>query len=288
MSKVFKGVKKVFKKVTKAVGKVFKAIKKILPVALAAGAVVFTAGAALGALPTWGAAVGSLVKSMGATGLLAKTLTGAVTYAGYGAVTGGLTSALTGGKITKGMMMGALGGAITGGVLGGMGVIDPGGFGAAEGDLISGGTGDTTLAGGDRLAMDAPKIGPGAGGTPPAGQLPTNPPATSPGVFGAGGWLERNQQLVGGLVKGVGQGLMSDDRGDAYARAYRERQSLINDNYRGLGPGLLRPDDRGYLAGQPQRPTPEQRFDPSTYGGRYVFDPQTGRIVLVPQQQQQG
>ena len=88
MSKVFKGVKKVFKKV-------FKVIKKVVPIVLAAAAIYFTAGAALGvgsAAGGWGA-MGAKIGGVFGEGVLASTVTGAVTSAGYGAAIGGGVSA---------------------------------------------------------------------------------------------------------------------------------------------------------------------------------------------------
>ena len=117
MSKVFKAIGKVFKKVVKV------AIK-IAPYALAAAAVVFTGGAALGILPTFSAAVGGLVSSLGLSAAVTGALTGAVTSAGFGAALG----FITGGK--KGLKKGALMGALTGGVLG---AVSPATFGIVKG-----------------------------------------------------------------------------------------------------------------------------------------------------------
>src|SRR5690348_12280713 len=110
--------------VISSVGKIFKPLakvaKKVLPAALAIGAIVFTAGAAMGALPSWGTAVSGFMGSLGldSGGLLGRTLIGAVTQAGYGAVIGGATSALTGGKFENGLLIGAAGGALSGGAMG--------------------------------------------------------------------------------------------------------------------------------------------------------------------------
>jgi hypothetical protein len=81
---------------------VVKTVLKIAPYALAAAAVVFTGGAALGILPTFGAAVGGLVSSLGLSAAVTGALTGAVTSAGFGAALG----FVTGGK--KGLQKGAL------------------------------------------------------------------------------------------------------------------------------------------------------------------------------------
>lgn len=121
--------------VFKAIGRVFKAVVKtvikIAPYALAAAAVVFTAGAALGVLPAFGAAVGGVVSSLGLSAAVTGALTGAITSAGFGAAIG----FVTGGK--KGLQKGALMGALTGGVLG---FVNPATFG-----IVKGAQGVTTM-----------------------------------------------------------------------------------------------------------------------------------------------
>jgi hypothetical protein len=117
VSKVFKSLGKIFKSV-------IKTVIKIAPYALAAAAVVFTGGAALGILPAFGAAVGGVVSSLGLSAAVTGALTGAITSAGFGAAIG----FVTGGK--KGMQRGALMGALSGGVLG---AVSPGVFGIVKG-----------------------------------------------------------------------------------------------------------------------------------------------------------
>lgn len=117
MSNPFKAVGKVFKSV-------FKVVKKVAPFALAAAAVVFTGGAALGLTPTFAAAVGGVVTKLGLSVGLAGALTGAVTSAGFGAAIGGIL----GGR--KGMEKGFLTGLLTGGV---MGAVSPSSFGIVKG-----------------------------------------------------------------------------------------------------------------------------------------------------------
>ncbi len=95
MSGVIKGVGKVFKRVASSAS-------KILPVALAAGAVMFTAGNALGVTSSWGDAVKSVTDSLGMGSTLSNVISGAVTNAGYGAVAGAATSAIAGGDVMKG------------------------------------------------------------------------------------------------------------------------------------------------------------------------------------------
>ena len=111
----------IIKSVTKAFKKVVPNLRKILPYGLAIGALVFTAGAALGALPSWGTAVQGVVAKLGISETMAGILTGAVTQAGYGAALGAGGAFLTGKDPGKGALLGALTGAVTGGVSGGMG-----------------------------------------------------------------------------------------------------------------------------------------------------------------------
>jgi hypothetical protein len=117
VSGLFKSIGKIFKKVAKFV-------IKIAPYALAAAAVVFTGGAALGILPAFSTVVGGLVGGLGLSAGLTGALTGAITSAGFGAALG----FVTGGE--KGLKKGALMGALTGGVLGAM---NPATFGIGQG-----------------------------------------------------------------------------------------------------------------------------------------------------------
>lgn len=131
--------------VLKSIGKVFKSVAKfvikIAPYALAAAAVVFTGGAALGLLPTFSAAVGGLVGGLGLGTALTGALTGAITSAGFGAAIGGVLGG------SKGLQKGALTGLLTGGLLG---VASPAMFGIhAAGSTLSSlaaGTGTTAEA----------------------------------------------------------------------------------------------------------------------------------------------
>lgn len=111
---------------------------KVAPYVLAAAAIIYTGGAALGlALPGMAAgtaatagfatAVSSGVAAMGLTtaagGLstLGAIVAGSVTYAGIGGALGAATSAITGGDISKGLKTGALAGAVVGGAMGAAG-----------------------------------------------------------------------------------------------------------------------------------------------------------------------
>jgi hypothetical protein len=108
MSGIAKGVSKVFKKVAQGIG-------KYGPALLAAGALFFTAGSALGVTSSWADTVSGVMGKLGAGSTLTGILSSAVTTAGYGAVAGGAVGAL-GGDAMGGMQMGAAGGAIVGAV----------------------------------------------------------------------------------------------------------------------------------------------------------------------------
>lgn len=123
----------------KAVGKVFKkvanVVMKVAPFALAAAAVIFTGGAALGILPTFSAAVGGLVSGLGLSAGLTGAITGAITSAGFGSALGFVTGG------TKGMKQGFLMGALTGGI---MGAVSPSTFGIVKSIDAAGNTFVTT------------------------------------------------------------------------------------------------------------------------------------------------
>jgi hypothetical protein len=296
--------------VVKAAKKVFKPVIKYAPIALGAAALVFTAGAALGVPGTaggWGGAVSKLTQSLGAGDMLTNTLSGALTQAGYGAVLGGATSMLTGGDPLKGAGFGAAGGAVTGGLMGAAGMkTDPlGGIGENPASETAMGVTRTDLpgppAGLDESAMASaaaegrPFAGYSAGygseitGSGGAAALPGSAtPAGSGGggLFDPGGWVERNQGLVGYGVQGLGQGLMSMAQGDDAGRAGelalerddRERR-YIRENY---GSG----DVPGYrkVAETSGNPPPATRFDPASYQFDWVYDPAQGKIVKQPRQ----
>lgn len=313
MSGVVESVTKVFKKVVDVV-------KKVLPAALAVGAVVFTGGAALGVLPAWGTAVSGLVSQMGAGSLLSSVLSGAVTQAGYGALMGAATSALTGGNISKGLQMGALGGAVTGGVMGGLGMPTDPLSGLNEqvpsaganmgGDISAGQQGilnnasvgpETIVGGGDALspaASAAPGMPSVTAPAAPGVAAPTAPGVvpTGNGLLGAGGWIERNNALVGNVASGLGTAMLKTgeasetaqlrkDMAEAELNKQREQQAWLTGNYAGAGPGLLTQADTAYIQNQPGRPAPAQRFDPRYSGGTWVFNQQMGQVVWVPNQQ---
>lgn len=287
MSGVVSGVKKGFKKVAKVA-------KKVAPYALAAAAVYFTAGAALGVTAGWGATATTLTQSLGLTGTLGNVVTGAVTQAGYGAAIGAATSAITGGDISDGAMYGALGGAVTGGVTGGLGLNpDPlasttgSGGGSAAGGTSTRITG-TPLPGdvGDGLAAVT-----GAPAGAPTSSVGSTVSSAAGDLLGKGGWVERNGELVGGVVKGLGQGLLSGMSDEADIEAAERRRSQISNNYNVGTTGLMgnqRQAEQAYDASG--NPSPADRFPntaavrrtPPPTGGRmrYVWNRETGHMEL--------
>ncbi len=274
MSKIIKGVKKIFKKVVKVV-------KKVLPIILAAAAIYFTAGAALGATAAWGGTGGfaaGITSSLG-SGVLGSTVTGALTSAGYGAAIGGVTSAALGGSFSQGAKTGAITGAVTGGVTGAVK-----GFAAAK-DVAGGVSGPPAptpdsvktfpLPDSPGFTTDIPGTDitqlAGAGGLKQTGDE-----VVKAGFFEEGGWLERNPEIAGGAVKGIGQGLIAYASADSDRDYIRERFRLTAENYAGTDPGANYRD----LKGSTER---KDRYDPRSYGSwEYEYDATQGRIIKVP------
>lgn len=323
--------------------RVLKTVKKVAPIVLGAATIFFTAGAALGIPGTaggWGGAVSSLVETVGLDGVLGNALTGAITQAGYGAAMGGMVSALGGGDVSDGAGIGALAGAATGGTMGALGMQTDPLAGAFEDDppVTAQGAGTTNppatnsvgsdqmpLSSAQAAAVDKPLAaatsntqwsqspglqaateGPAAvqaAAQTAATSSSVQPPASG-GVFGEGGWMERNQGLAGGLVKGAGQGLIAmasaGDEADAAERIAElkmqqdeAQRDAVAANYgvsdgrqQQIGRGLLTmADAQRQMGRQPSRPTPKQAFDDRYVDGRtsrYVWDRRAGRMVVVP------
>jgi hypothetical protein len=291
----FRKVSKVFRKVTSS------KIGKVIGGALAIGAIVFTGGAALGLAPMaggWGAAMGSLAGTLGLTGTLGSVLTGAFTMAGYGAALGGIGSLAMGGDFFQGAAGGALIGGATGGLMGGMGfATDPlagafGDAGAASGATpatpatssvtgASAATNAPTVSGG---ALSSPMTGPqfasagaaapvSTAGTPFTTAAGAAPAAPTGGLFGTGGWIERNGTLVGTAVSGLGQGLMGGmaarDSGKADQRLRDQITGSFNIDYSDRSAGM---------GGDASKPSPENRFGSRK---RYAYNPESRRIELM-------
>ena len=247
MSGVFKSIGKVFKKVVKVV-------KKVLPYALAAAAVVFTGGAALGVLPAFAPAVGGLGSSLGVGSTLGGVLTGAITKAGFGAAIGGIL----GGK--AGMKAGLVTGAITGG-LGGL-------LGAAGGAAApaAGGAPTGVIKGASDMLGGAATQAAESSLTPVVDVTSNLSPVTSTiaqtpmgGGNGLGGLLG-NPLVASQLLQGLGTGLA------AQAQAKEERKAIqhMEDNYTPIQTGLLNPSGSN---GQ------------ETAGGQWVYDERARRLV---------
>lgn len=291
MSGIAKGVGKVFKSVAKVA-------KKVAPFALAAGAIILTAGAALPALAPLSAGLTSITGSMGAGSFISTILTGAVQKAAVGAVLGGVTSAVTGGDIGKGILMGAAGGAITGGFQAAMSAPATAATAAAGAPAAAGGAGvaPVTVTDLPAISASAPSAGvsAGAGAAPAVAGTPAAVGAAADaggngmlsGLFEKGGFIERNQDLIGGVVKGVGQGVMAKAQAEDEAEALMKRDQMKRDsisaNYDTGGRGLLSAQSPMTTSGA-GRPTPEQRFQPSVYSGAgsFQYDPNSRRVVWV-------
>lgn len=279
MSSVFKGIRKVFRKVVKV-------IKKIAPIVLAVGALVFTGGAALGFAPLaggWGAAAASVSSALGATGTLGAALTGAITHAGTGALIGGIGAELSGGSFSKGAKSGAKMGAITGGLLSSYAhlktpqAMRTPGIGDTVGSTIDASTGQVIEGGAKTFPM--PNTQPGVGQALDAAGNVAAPTGGRGLLSSIGGFAKDNPEIVGGIVKGIGAGLMSGSEADAERDLLRERYRLVGENYSGSDPGT---NYRGAAPGTSGQ-TPTERFDPNTYGAwEYVYAPAAGRIVRQP------
>lgn len=309
MSGVVKGVGKVFRRVTKGGG--------LLPAVLATGAVLFTAGSALGVTDSWGKTISSAVGSVAGEGsTLANVLSGAITKAGYGALAGAAAGAL-GGDVAGGMSLGAIGGAALGGYEG---------YSTSAPTQAAAGENGPAKVAGTPPGLNSTQTVPTSNVAPPVNAaqgganslLNANAPSTTPSsadvtspksgllsqasaaggagakgasgswtdtLFAKDGWLERNGQLAGGVIAGVGKGLLSGTTGTA--KDLRLQQQLVQQNYAGTTTpgahtGLLNAGAGLQVAqARPAGQTPGARFNQMIYG-QTVWDPATGRLVTVP------
>lgn len=277
MCNPIKAIKKVFKRVVKAA-------RIIVPLVLAAAAIYFTAGAALGVTGTAG---GWLSSNLGLSGTLGGIVSGAVNQAGYGALLGGGISAVTGGNVGKGLLTGAVAGAVTGGITG-----------AIQAPVSAASSGATGATGPGTPATSATPSGTVAQATSAPSNLvpsqgPTGVPVTSSQttglLSGAGKFITDNQTLIGGAIQGLGTGLGGLAEADAHVEAARiaaddraAERARIAGNFDVSRSGLL----TGTLSDTTRRPTPEQQFDPTTViaraqGRRWQYNPATGRVELI-------
>lgn len=303
--------------IMKSIGKTFKKIvpnlKKILPYGLAIGALVFTAGAALGALPSWGTAVQGVVAKLGISETLAGALTGAVTQAGYGAALGAGGALLAGKDPSKGALLGALTGAVTGGVSGGLGyetdplkgLNEPGGAPAG----VPGPTSDVveqsatySPEGGDGLTgtgidsdMSLGGAVTGDGSLPGATSLPENDMplrrglysgATAPSAAAPGGepkgWLERHQTLVGSTIQGAGRAGAQFFASGADADSQQKARDQRAANYRTGTRGLYNepPADPTNARAPVPTATGDMPRTPQTVGS-YQYNKEKGQLEFV-------
>lgn len=279
MSGIVKGIKKVFHAVVDVV-------KKIAAPVLAAAAIVFTGGAALGLAPLaggWAGAAATVGSAIGGSSIVGSVLTSAIYTAGQGAVIGGLTAAVTGGSVTEGMQRGAAAGALTGGVMGAAGHVNA----AAQPKMTPHGGPTIGGEGVKTFPLDTPRsvggtavdaAGNAIPGTTAAGTTAST--VTNAGrrglLSGIGGFVKENPELVGNIMKGVGGAMTA---GEADKEYLRERQRITDANYGNADPGARFRD----LAPGTSGNTPGARFGPGYYSGfEYVYDRQQGRIVRQP------
>jgi hypothetical protein len=279
MSGVLKAVGTVFKKV-------LKVAKVVLPIALAVGAIVFTGGAALGlALPTWGAAVASV---FGTSTLLGSIATGAVVWAGYGAVAGAVVAGVSGKSVMKGLQTGAAVGAVAGGVLGGIapGSIDPIGN-AIAGTSVTAPAGATAATAAAPITTTANAAAPTALSTPTVGASGVGgatssvvAPAATHGLVPATSsfWSGADGPIAGGAIAGVGSGLGQAGAAMANADASQQEAARIAGNY------ALPAKDGGLLT--KSSPTvvanPGAPMSTPNGPGRWKYDPVQQEFVFVP------
>ncbi len=210
-------------------------MKKVWPIALAAAAIFFTAGAALAPAGSWlsgmgwGKVASTLVTKVGIKGTLGKVLTGSIAGSGWGAAIGGGISAATGGSFTEGARSGALSGAITGGLAGAAGWT-PGGAAAQQSGAGAQQAG-TTLPPINRVPSDI------------FGNIDKFEPSGSNSLIGflkgTGKWVEKNPVVAGNLISGVGRGIgtaaaarTQADMAAEERQAFDDRLAQLSDNYR--------------------------------------------------------
>ena len=267
-------------KIGKVFKKVLKTAVKVAPYALAAGAVVFTAGTALGVIAPsvggWSGAMGSLATRIAGNGLLGNVLTGALTKAGYGAAIGAATAAVTGNKIGKGAAMGAAAGAVYGGITGG---IEGGGFFRTPPQ----GTVGVSLPNNGATPGDIPGTELSRTG---GGIVPVSGQASNAGIMDrAGNFLNTNSGVMlgtalGGALSGVGAGIGAKAEADQATKREEDRRAAIAGNYAlPAGGGILTPSSLAAL--ETARPKPEQRFSQNYNKPGYKWDPASNQIVYA-------
>ena len=162
----------------------------------------------------WSGAIRGVMDAIGLGGTsLGNILGGAVEYAGYGALGGAAVAAVTGGDIGKGAAQGALALGALGGVQGAMG-------------------------GGGILNQVSPTAPPSSGpfGPPQGADIGAGASmAASNGgslnrLFEPGGWMERNAGIVGPVIGGVGEGLLTKMATEDEIASAERRQQMRQHN----------------------------------------------------------
>ena len=187
---------KIFRAITKLGSSAWGAAKSLGQGAWNAVTSFFTFGSSLsldGVTSSFSDAIGSVVGALGlGGGTLGNMLSGAIEYAGYGALTGAATAAVTGGDIGKGAAQGALIGGAAGGVVGA-------GRPTSVLGQVSGGPSPSSGPFGPPQGVDA-LAARAAGGNTDGG---------IGRIFAEGGWLERNSDIVGPIIAGLGEGALT-------------------------------------------------------------------------------
>jgi hypothetical protein len=260
MSGVMKSIGKTFKKIVKSPAKLIASI-------LAVGAIVFTAGAALGLAPLAGGWGGAVAGVFGTNSTIGSVLTGAVTQAGYGAAIGGVVSAATGGDFGSGAAQGAVVGGIGGALMGGMGMgtdIFASGAGAGGAPTAASGAGAAPQAAGVAQSGVA-SAGASVGGVAPA----------AGGATGLGSIL--SSPVIGNAIAGGAQGLMTGLAAKDQAKAADKEQKRKTDSYTLAADNM----DKSPLNDPTVRPKPGEAFAQQD-AGKYVFNRDTGQIEYQP------
>ena len=283
---IFKLIKKAIKGITKGVGKLLKGIggvlKKLSPVLLIGAAAAFLPGAlaALGigagaagggglfsSIVTafkaggWSGAASAFTKGIGlaANSLAGKVLTSAVTYGGYGAVTGAATALLTGQPIGRGIKTGFLAGAAGGAAAGALGHLVTPAAGAGASQFPSraspgGGYHDVSTAG---TAADIFGGGAGAGGGAGTGA------GVGAGAGAGGAFLDKAlaSPVLAGAIQGIGSGISSY----AQQKDTEKQRKNVAKSYEGAGEAS-------------RLPSTGENIEPVSTGarGRYVYNDTTG------------
>ena len=208
---------KLWRGISSIASKGFSVVKKLTSSAWNAATSFFTFGSSLsleGITTGWSNAIGGVLGALGIQGgTLGNVLSGAIEYAGYGALGGAATAAVTGGDVGKGALQGAAVGALTGG--------------------IAGATRPTGVL--DQVSAGPSSAPPTSGpfGPPQGADIGASAPMASNGgalnrLFEPGGWLERNQAIVGPIIAGLGEGALgamaAKDELEAHERMQTNRQ----------------------------------------------------------------